>query len=39
MAREDVVVVLRRNLESEQHTLEEVRNALRQALAVTPTRA
>ena len=34
LGHEDVAGLLRQNLEQEQHTLEEVRNATRQAAAV-----
>ena len=36
MGRDDVVQLLRKNLEVEQHTLEEVKDAQRQVAAVTP---
>ena len=36
MGRQDVVDLLRKNLEVEQHTLDEVRQAQRQVAAVTP---
>jgi ferritin-like metal-binding protein YciE len=36
MGRDDVVAVLRRNLEVEQHTLDEVKQLQRQVAAVTP---
>ena len=39
MGREDVAGVLRRNLESEQHTLDEVKSAQRQTAATTPKAA
>jgi ferritin-like metal-binding protein YciE len=36
MGREEAVALLRRNLESEQHTLEEVKDAARRVAAVSP---
>jgi ferritin-like metal-binding protein YciE len=36
MGRDDVVAVLQRNLDSEQHTLETARETLGQVIAVTP---
>ena len=36
MGRDDVVQLLRKNLEVEQHTLDEVKDAQRQVAAVTP---